>query len=135
MTTSRPKRSVPKRDYKRMISITIPQTKSRRTATSSTNQDAQLSSKHDNQLYHLKILEEDPSHGTVKVRYVGYRNECDEWRAMDDIVDLNEDDSNVEQDSVEGSFQFDLYTTLEIPQRKKYCLYKELTYTIKSLLV
>ena len=135
MATLRPKRSVPKRDYKKMTSITIPRTKSRRTATSSTNQDAQSSSKRDNQLYRLKILEEDPSRGMVKVRYVGYGNECDEWRAMDDIVDLTEDDSNVEQDGVEGSFHFDLYTTLEIPQRKRYCLYEELTYRIKSLLV
>ena len=123
--------------------MTIPRIKSRRTATSSTNQDAQfeaqssskLSSKCDNQLYCLKILEEDPLRGMVKVRYVGYGNECDEWRAMDDIVNLTEDDSNIEQDGFEGFFHFDLYTTLEIPQRKRYCLYKELTYRIKSLLV
>ena len=40
----------------------------------------------------------------VKVWYIGYGNECDEWRVMDDFVDLTEDSSNVEQDGVEGSF-------------------------------
>jgi len=41
-------------------------------------------------VYHLRLLEEDKNRDRVKVRYVGYGSECDEWRAREDIVILDE---------------------------------------------
>lgn len=51
---------------------------------------------------------------------------------MDDIVDLteeNDSDCHSEEDSS------DMFATLGIPIRKKFCLYEELANSIKSLLV
>lgn len=38
-------------------------------------------------LYELEILEEDTSTGKIKVHYIGYGSEDDEWREKEDIVD------------------------------------------------
>ena len=50
----------------------------------------------DSTLYRLRILEEDPEKRRVRVRYVGYSDEYDEWRRMDEIVtvDHHEDEDN-----------------------------------------
>lgn len=79
----------------------------------------------DNTLYHLRVVEEDKENSLVKVRYVGYSSEHDEWRASKDIVVLNEtdssgDDSDEERDSL-PKITF-----------KPFCLYDELGYQIKS---
>ena len=42
--------------------------------------------------YRLKILEEDESRGLVKINYIGYSNEWDEWRRREDIIELNDED-------------------------------------------
>ena len=136
MASTRPRRSVPKRDYKKMTTVVVPRAKCARLTSRSTKQDAQPSSKSSNseppnQLYRLNILEEDPSGEMVKVRYVGYGSEFDEWRPMGDIVDLTEE--NDTDDQTEDLF--DVRGVLGLPARKKFCLYEELAYRIKSLLV
>ena len=39
-------------------------------------------------LYELEIVDEDPYNGRVKVHYVGYGPEDDEWRDKKDIVEV-----------------------------------------------
>ena len=53
----------------------------------------------DNKLYELEVLEEDDLHGRVKVHYLGYDSQHDEWRDRDDIVSL--------QPRNEGEFMID----------------------------
>lgn len=137
MATSRPRRSVPKRDHKQMSTVTVPRAKCARNTSQSTNQDAQSSSKsgsNDSELYRLTILEEDPSREMVKVRYVGYGSEYDEWRPVCDIVDLTEESDPDDHDQTEADLM-DVCAVFGLPVRKKFCLYEELAYRIKSLLV
>ena len=54
-------------------------------------------SRKDNKLYELEVLEEDD--GRVKVHYLGYDSQYDEWRDRDDIVSL--------QPRNEGEFMID----------------------------
>ena len=136
MAASRPKRSFPKPDYKKMLTLTIPQAKYARNSrprnqdTSASSDKSATDKSSDKFLYRLNILEEDKKKKLVKVRYIGYGSEFDEWRPMDDIVDLTEEnDSDWEEDSS------DIFVTLGIPTRKKFCLYEELANSIKSLLV
>lgn len=45
--------------------------------------------KKDDKLYELEVIEEDVYTSRVKVHYVGYDSEHDEWRDKADIVHLN----------------------------------------------
>ena len=74
-------------------------------------------------LYRLRVLEEDNEGERVKVRYIGYGSEHDEWREKGDIVVLDDADSccNEECDDIPVT----KYTF------KQFCLYNELTYRIK----
>ena len=49
---------------------------------------ARRTAKKDEQLYELEIIDEDVYTGRVKVHYVGYESEDDEWRDKDEIVYL-----------------------------------------------
>lgn len=130
MACSRPKRSLPRQDYKKLAGVTIPRDRSGRKFHSAT-QDATSLSQSNDQLYHLQVIEEDPINELVKVSYVGYGSEFDEWRSVDDIVTLTEEDESSSEE--EGSF--DLIATLGMPARKRFCLYDELGSRIKSLLI
>ena len=79
------------------------------------------------ELYRLRILERDEENGSVKVRYIGYGEDFDEWRKEEDIVNLEEDDS-----SADGTPPFSCQP--ELPTFTKYCLYKEIAFRIKSML-
>ena len=47
-----------------------------------------LRAKRDDKLYELDIVEEDVLTQRVKVHYIGYGSEDDEWRDKDEIVHL-----------------------------------------------
>ena len=40
----------------------------------------------ENELYRLNLLEQDIGCGLIKVRYVRYQTEFNEWRLIDDIT-------------------------------------------------
>ena len=54
-------------------------------------------------LYCLKIVDRNPQEGIVKVRYIGYCRDYDEWR-LEEVVDLNEQSSS--NNSEAGDVQF-----------------------------
>ena len=63
------------------------------------------------ELYRLDVLERDVQHGLVKVRYIGYGPEYDEWRLMNEIVELTSDKSSSDEgphadDSTRDFFQY-----------------------------
>ena len=78
----------------------------------------------DSQLYRLKVIENDDTNGRVKVRYIGYEEEYDEWKLLEDSVELSESSSIDEASSV---------TAISLSVGK-FCLYKELSYQVKALL-
>ena len=49
-------------------------------------------------LYPLRVVEEDEERQLVKVHYEGYSTSYDEWRARDEIVDLQPDDETGRED-------------------------------------
>ena len=58
----------------------------------------------------------DVQHGLVKVRYIGYGPEYDEWRLMNEIVELTSDESSSDEgphadDSTREFFNTRLYLT------------------------
>lgn len=67
----------------------------------------------------------------MKVRYIGYSSDCDEWRSRNDIVQLNDGESSSSSDESDGA---DL-SQLPSKSFKPFCLYEELASRIKSLLV
>ena len=77
----------------------------------------------DQKLYRLRIVEEDNEIDFVKVRYLGYGSEDDEWRAREDIVILDDDEEAMDSEPV-------MTSTI-----KPFCLYDELAYKIKSCLM
>jgi len=40
------------------------------------------------QLYRLSIVQRKPEEGLVKVRYVGYGREFNDWRVEGEVIDL-----------------------------------------------
>ena len=88
---------------------------------------AETGSKPDDKLYRLCVLEEK-ERGQVKVHYVGYGSEYDEWRAKEDVVVLNNPASSGDEESDD-----------DIPVAKcsfkQICLYDELGYRIKCCLM
>ena len=73
------------------------------------------------------MLEEDREGERVKVRYVRYSSEHDEWRAKGDIVVVDDPDSSSGEECE------------DIPVAKRsfrqFCLYDELAYRIKCCLM
>ena len=64
----------------------------------------------------------------MKVRYIGYGEDYDEWRLLEDIVELND----VINDSSSGDEEAEVVTSTTAVQVGKFCLYEELAYRIKS---
>ena len=115
--STRPKRSVSRPNYRQLADVKVPKTMNR---TRRRDGDDSLP---DSTLYRLRILEEDPEKRRVRVRYVGYSDEYDEWRRMDEIVTV---DDHEDEDLAPS----ELSSTAAI----KFCLFEELASRIKSLL-
>ena len=87
----RPRRSVLKRDYREFADVKVP----KRTKVSKTREIESP----DDKLYRLQVVEKDAVNELVKVRYIGYDSNYDEWRPASDIIDLTEDDP-IQEDSI-----------------------------------
>lgn len=120
-STTRETRSRKRVNYRELTNIKLP----RRTVSRSSTKPSSLV---DNTLYRLRVVEEDKENSLVKVRYVGYGSERDEWRASKDIVVLNETDSSGDDSDEERD-------GLPKITFKPFCLYDELGYQIKSCLM
>lgn len=66
----------------------------------------------------------------MKVRYIGYGAECDEWRPLKGIIELNSDSCNLDSSTEEAVYPSTSCGCVEW----QFCLYKELRDRIKSLL-
>ena len=126
--SARPRRSIPRCDYRSLADVSLPRCGSSSARSSrGRNNDADP-----DKLYRLTVLEEDREKDLVKVRYVGYGSKYDEWRAKEDIVHIDEEESG-DSSSVEG------HSDSEVPRssskRMQFCLYDELGSRIKSLLL
>jgi len=56
-------------------------------------------------LYRLRIVDRNVKEGLVKVKYVGYRREFDEWRPQEEVVNID-DDCDDEENSDTGDYHF-----------------------------
>ena len=52
-------------------------------------------------LYRLTVVEQNQEEGLVKVRYVGYGEECDEWRVQSEILDISEGEGSCSKQDYE----------------------------------
>ena len=113
--SERLKRSVNRLDYRQLADVKIPK------AFRSTRRRDKVTSSTDATLYRLRIVEEDEENGLVKVAYIGYSERFDEWRRVEEIVNLeeNEDDNDI---------------ILAPSQLPKFCLFQELASKIKTQL-
>ena len=118
-----PRRSVSRPDYVALSSVKLLRSRKinhdTRTVTES-NSDS-----NSDELYRLRVVDEDDA--MVKVRYIGYSSDFDEWRRKDDIVELSDDESSSESDG--GSRQRSLGSL------QRFCLFEELALRIKELLI
>ena len=113
--SGRPKHSTIRPDYRQLLDIKVPKTARRSCRSNKAN------SLMDSKLYRLRVLEEDEENGRVKVGYIGFSDEYDEWRRMEDIVIIEEKEKELDNDYL-------------APSRLKFCLTEELACRIKSLL-
>ena len=74
----------------------------------------------------MRVIEADSECGHVKVRYIGYGAEWDEWRSLDYIVELHNRNSSSSDEAT---------TTTPVPSEGRFCFYNELRNNIKSMLV
>ena len=118
--STRPRRSGSKRNYRELADIKIPRKSS---VVSRITKSTKVVPPSTDNLYRLNIIEKDDENGCVKVRYIGYGQEFDEWRLTEDIMELSES-SSTDDSSVTA-------TPLSVD---RLCLYKELAYRIKALL-
>ena len=83
-------------------------------------------------LYPLSVVEEDDERELVKVHYEGFSSKYDEWRAKNDIVDLQpaSDDDAASQDDGDSAEDTSSDTRLILP----FSLYHELLIEIKASL-
>jgi len=82
----------------------------------------------DNTLYRLQIIEEDEENNRVKVAYVGYGDEFDEWRRMEDVVTIQESEEDI------GDLVPSQLLKMSKSKPEKFCLFEELASKIKSQL-
>ena len=126
--SARPRRSITRCDYRSLADVSLPRHGSSSARTNrGRNEDADADT-----LYRLTILEEDLEKALVKVRYVGYGSEYDEWRSKEDIVDLHKEESDPSSDE---SHNDDSDVLSSLCKRTQFCLYDELGSRIKSLLL
>ena len=135
-SSSRPRRKVAHLiDYKELSDVKIPKRKRQRVNSKKVETDT----RNDTTLFRVNILETDEESGSVKVSYIGYSDEYNEWRPRDDIVDLTSDADNgklVDESSGNTNHDFaDLGETLVPIPSQQFCLYNELAFKIKSLLI
>jgi len=78
-------------------------------------------------LFRLNVLQEDHATGRVKVSYVGYGSECDEWKGRDEVVEIEPESEN----KCENSSDFEVV----ISQPQPLNLFQVLATNIKSSLV
>ena len=129
--SSRPRRSIVRPDYRSLANISVPR-------PSYCTSRGKVNSSDSDKLYRLTVVEEDEANGMVKVRYIGYSREYEEWRSKEDIVELNvEDESSFdEQDGHDESNTIPAAPFSTNHQSlKQFCLYDELASRIKSLLL
>lgn len=120
----RPHRSVPKKNYRELADVKVPK-RSRLSHPSSTSISGERNDSSSDKLYRLSIVDRDSENGRVKVRYIGYGAEYDEWRFLNDIIELNDSSS-----SDEATCAPPVAAVCE----SRFCLYKELRDRIKSIL-
>ena len=115
MADARPKRSVSRVNYGDVADVRLP--RSFRGSRKNTCE------REESKLYRLRVLEEDGD--SVKVSYIGYGSQYDEWRPRTEVVllDGNEDSSDESE------------CDISLAPVKPFCLYKELACRIKSLLL
>lgn len=77
---------------------------------------------------------EDETNDMVKVHYIGYGNEHNEWRSRSDIVELNGEESESNCDELESHDGETTSVALTKRMNRQFCLYDELRSRIKSLL-
>ena len=127
-TMERPKRSVPRRNYRKLADLQLPSAK--RKVLRKAQRKAKLTREEPDELYRLEVIEEDSIRDRVRVRYIGY--EGDEWRARSDIVQLSSDPED-ESEGEESPVSCHVGSTVTFPVCVS--LYEQLAYKIKSLLL
>ena len=128
MATCRPKRSISRPNYSELCDVHLP--RERKERKKQINVQRKDPGK-DSTFYRLKILEEDESRGLVKINYIGYSNEWDEWRRREDIIELNDEDTGDEDDRS----MVDNCAMQQLLQMSPLNLYEQLATNIKSQLV
>ena len=118
---ARSKRSVSRQNYRELADVKLP----KRSRSINSSKSTSSASPETSVLYRLRVLERDEDR--VKVRYIGYGSKYDEWRRLEDIVDLVDDDN-----SDEGDLR--LLDSKQLSPVAKFCLFEELACTIKSSL-
>lgn len=130
----RPRRCTSKPDYHTLANgVTVPRSYSSRSISVKLRDKKKGET---SQLYRLTIVEVDETNEMVKVHYIGYGSEQDEWRSRSDIVHINGASEESESSCYEQDSHADDETTLAHTYTKciKYfCLYDELRSRIKSL--
>lgn len=89
-------------------------------------------------LYRVSVVAENVRQGRVKVHYIGYGHEYDEWRPADEVIDLMPGrQEDVENESTSGNSERDDDEVVEASESdfKPLNLYKELASKIKSSLI
>ena len=121
-------------DYKKLSDVKIP--KQKRSKSKKAKIDADTMER-DTRLFRVNILDTDEENGSVKVSYIGYGNEYNEWRPSEDIVDLiNDTDNGESSSSTKNDFADVEETTVPMSMpSQQFCLYNELAFRIKSLLI
>ena len=80
----------------------------------------------DEKLYRLKVIEEDETKGWVKVSYMGYGSQYDEWRPKSDIIDLS-----VQKEVENAHVSEDVSTAIAQFPKQPFNLYEDLATRIK----
>lgn len=121
MATRRPKRSTFRPNYRDLCNLRLPRVSKQKIGVQRT----------DSKVYRLNVLEEDESSGLVKISYIGYGSEWDEWRSREDIIELTDGDG----DEVDNSGDCVTRPPLQTFPKQPINLYEQLTTSIKSQLV
>ena len=129
--SQRPKRSVSTVNYAKLADVKVPTVrKQKRKGKEGTEEPSEEPDDRLSTLYRLNIVEKNRQEGLVKVRYVGYGEEYDEWRLESEVVNLSgeEEGSSCDSDDVQFTRQF------RGPLRSQCSVFEELVYRIKALL-
>jgi len=128
--SQRPKRSVSTVNYTELADVKVPTVKKQKRKVMKRTEEPD---DRQSTLYRLSIVEENRQEGLVKVRYVGYGEEYDEWRLKSEIVNLSSEEEGSSCDSDEPvqftrNFRGPLQSQCSVSQ------FEELAYRIKALL-